>query len=261
MEFEEENNHSARTHWEWEYPVNPLDLEGQEIVRLPALGYPGEDCRDIRDVKYEYRVLKEVKAIRPAVPFTQHKYEGWATRSLLEDSVPRYEQVEGVRVDFYGPMPEFREIEEAPEITVKVDSTGDRDWFGLGIAIKMGEWYVPFAKVFEALNAGQTHLLLGDGSYFALDRPEFMKLQELLREARALQDKEAPLRISRHQAGMWEELEELAAETETVAAWDRQVTALLDISNGPVPDVPASLQASLRPVSYTHLTLPASDLV
>ena len=247
VEFEEENNHSARTHWEWEYPVNPLDLEGQEIVRLPALGYPGEDCRDIRDVKYEYRVLKEVKAIRPAVPFTQHKYEGWATRSLLEDSVPRYEQVEGVRVDFYGPMPEFREIEEAPEITVKVDSTGDRDWFGLGIAIKMGEWYVPFAKVFEALNAGQTHLLLGDGSYFALDRPEFMKLQELLREARALQDKEAPLRISRHQAGMWEELEELAAETETVAAWDRQVTALLDISNGPVPDVPASLQASLRP--------------
>lgn len=249
VNFEEENSHTARTAWHWEYPTHPLatqDTDEDAIEILPALGYPGEDHQDIRDTKFEYRVLKEVKVIRPAVPFTRNTYEGWATRTLLEESLPRYREIDGVRIDFEGTVPEFKELGEQPEITVSVDSTGDRDWFGLGITIKMGEWYVPFAKVFEALNAGKTHLLLGDGSYFALDRPEFMKLQELLREASSLRDKETPLQISRHQVGMWEELEELAAETETVDAWDRQVGALLNVANSPAPELPAGLHAELR---------------
>lgn len=254
VHFDKKNSHIARTAWHWEYPVHPLgdsssssERGSDDVTVLSALGYPGEDHQEIRDTKYEYRVLKEVKAVRPAVPFSKNKYEGWATRSLLEDSVERYRIIPGVRVDFQGAVPEFKELDEAPEITVSVDSTGDRDWFGLGITIKMGDWYVPFAKIFEALNADKTHLLLGDGSYFALDRPEFMKLQELLREASALRDKKTPLQISRHQVGMWEELEELAAQTETVDAWDRQVSALLDVSNGPTPEVPTGLQAQLRP--------------
>lgn len=249
VEFNEDNPHYATTVWHWEYPANPLGNEGdnKDVHVLSALGYPGEDHQEIRDTKFEYRVLKDVKAVRPAVPFAKQRYEGWATRSLLEDSVARYQSMAGVRVDLTGPVPEFKELDQKPEITVSVESTGDRDWFGLGIAIKMGEWYVPFAKVFEALNAGKSHLLLGDGSYFALERPEFMKLQELLREANTLKDQKNPLQISRHQAGMWEELEELAAEVETVDSWDRQVSALLDITNGPVPEVPQQLQATLRP--------------
>ncbi|GGH62547.1 DEAD/DEAH box helicase [Rothia aerolata] len=245
--FETDQPHTARTAWVWEYPQDPL-AEDSPITVLPALGYPGEDREDIRDTKYEYRVLKEVKAIRPAVPFAKHKYQGWQTRTLLEETLPRYREIAGVRVDFEGPVPEFREIEEKPEITVTVDSTRSRDWFGLGIAIKAGEWYVPFAKIFEALNAGQTHLLLGDGSYFALDRPEFMKLQELLREAAQLKDRDdGELLISRHQAGLWEELEELAASVDAVEAWKNQVSALIDIENGPLPEPPASLRAQLRP--------------
>ncbi|MEX3611365.1 DEAD/DEAH box helicase [Rothia sp. LK2588] len=246
VQFDENEPHSAATSWHWEYPTDPLNPDG-ERASLPALGYPGEDHAETRDTKFEYRVLKQVKAVRPVVPFTRHRTEGWATRTLVEDTLPRYEAIDGVRVDTHGPVPEFKELEEAPEITVSVESTGDRDWFGLGIAIKAGEWYVPFAKIFEALNAGKSHLLLGDGSYFALDRPEFMKLQELLREATGLQDKKTPLQISRHQAGMWEELEELAASVETVDAWEQQVTALLNIENTAVAEVPEELHAELRP--------------
>ena len=237
---------TAHTAWHWEYPVNPTG-DDSDFLRLDALGYPGEDRADVRDTAHEYRVLKEVKKIRPGVPFTRHYTEDWGTRTLLETYVPDYEQIEGVRVDIRGPKPEFRELDEAPEIIVTVDNTRRRDWFGLGVAIKAGDWHVAFSEVIAALAKGQTHLLLGNGQYFALDRPEFMKLQELLREAAQLTDKTGPLEINRHQVGLWEELEELAATTQTVAAWDEQVSALLSLDDRSPAEVPTGLQATLRP--------------
>lgn len=236
----------ASTRWRWEYPVDPTG-DGPDVLVLDALGYPGEDRADVRDTAHEYRVLKEVKKIRPGVPFTRHYTENWGTRELLETYLPAYQALDGVRVDVVGPAPEFRELDQAPEIVVTVDDTRRRDWFGLGVAIKAGDWHVAFSEVVAALAKGQTHLLLGNGQYFALDRPEFMKLQELLREAAQLTDKTGPLEINRHQVGLWEELEELAAETQTVAAWDEQVTALLDLDHHSPAEVPATLQATLRP--------------
>ncbi|WP_346924186.1 DEAD/DEAH box helicase [Rothia sp. (in: high G+C Gram-positive bacteria)] len=236
----------AATRWHWDYPAHPVGTD-DEVITLDALGYPGEDRADIRDTAYEHRVLKEVKRVRPGVPFGKNRFEGWSTRTLLETYLPAYRDIDGVQVELLGQVPEFRELDEAPEIVVTVDDTRRRDWFGLGIAIKAGEWHVAFADVLAALAKGQTHLLLGNGEYFALDRPEFMKLQELLREARELSDKSGPLEISRHQVGLWEELEELAAETQTVATWDEQVAALLDLDHHSPADVPATLTAELRP--------------
>lgn len=237
---------TATTLWHWEYPTDPIG-DSSDFIRLDALGYPGEDRADVRDTAHEYRVLKEVKKIRPGVPFTHHTTENWGTRTLLETYVPAYREVEGVRVDVHGQAPEFRELDTAPEIIVTVDDTRRRDWFGLGVAIKVGEWHVAFSEVVAALAKNQTHLLLGNGQYFALDRPEFMKLQELLREAAQLTDKTGSLEINRHQVGLWEELEELAAETQTVDAWDEQVTALLNLDHHSPAEVPAALQATLRP--------------
>lgn len=236
----------ASTAWHWEYPANPTGTDDETIV-LDALGYPGEDRADIRDTAHEYRVLKDVKRIRPGVPFTKHITENWDTRTLLETYLPAYQKIDGVRVQVRGPQPEFKELDQAPDIVVTVDDTRRRDWFGLGIAIKVGEWTVGFADILAALAKNQTHLLLGNGQYFALDRPEFMKLQDLLREAQQLTDKTGPLEINRHQVGLWEELEELAAETHTVTAWDEQVSALLNLEHHRLAEVPACLHTTLRP--------------
>ncbi|MDY6050853.1 MAG: SNF2-related protein, partial [Rothia sp. (in: high G+C Gram-positive bacteria)] len=65
--------------------------------------------------------------------------------------------------------------------------------------------------------------------------------------AAQLTDKAGPLEINRHQVGLWEELEELAAETQTVAAWDEQVSALLNLGHHSPADVPPTLEATLRP--------------
>jgi hypothetical protein len=46
------------------------------------------------------------------------------------------------------------------------DVTCDTDSFDLGVSITVEGRQVPFADVFVALAAGETHLLLADGAYF-----------------------------------------------------------------------------------------------
>ena len=47
---------------------------------------------------------------------------------------------------------------------------------------------MPFAEVFAALATGESHLLLADGAYFSLQKPELETLRTLIEEARALQE-------------------------------------------------------------------------
>src|SRR4029077_19520266 len=79
---------------------------------------------------------------------------------------------------------------------------------------------VPFGELFQALALDEPHLLLADGTYFSLDKPELRTLRQLIEEARALQDTpSAGLRISRFQAGLWEELAALGVVERQGAAW------------------------------------------
>lgn len=248
VEFSGDSSQTALTSWRWDYPKFLTDTPentNDEIVVLPAIGYPTEDS-DLRDIALEHEVYKRVRTLAPSLPFAKHRVTEWATRELVSKTLPALRKLENVVVEVIGDEPVFHELDDAV-ITVSVEETGRRDWFGLGIAIKAGEWYVPFSKIFEALNADKTHMLLGDGSYFALDKPEFRKLADLIREAQAIDDKSGPLQISRHQAGLWEELEELAADVKAVDSWDTHVSALLNLDNEEPPAVPASLQAELRP--------------
>jgi SNF2 family DNA or RNA helicase len=107
---------------------------------------------------------------------------------------------------------------------------------------------VPFADLFVALAHGQSHLLLPDGAYFSLAKPELAALARLIDEAKALQDQpDGKLRISRFQAGLWEELSGLGVIGHQAEAWQRQVRGLLSVEEiEPVP-VPATVNARLRP--------------
>jgi SNF2 family DNA or RNA helicase len=107
---------------------------------------------------------------------------------------------------------------------------------------------VPFLEVFLALSRGEPHLLLPDGAYFSLDKPELRTLARLIEEARALQDSPGgQLRISRYQAGFWDELAALGVIGHQAAAWREQVRGLLsaDVSGRTPP--PPGLTARLRP--------------
>jgi len=226
--FDDEISHDALLNWYWEYPKNPLDEEGTDsgVRRLPALGLGTE-----RDERFEARVLRAVRSATASNPvlaggFGERRSQGWETRDILAHVLPALRCISGVRVRLLGSVPEFTEATDAM-IEVKVTEGNSRDWFGLGIAIKVNNWTVPFAQVFEALDRNQDRILLGNGTYFSLNRPEFSALRTLIEEARTLNETGGELRINRHQAGLFSELESLASSVETVASWDAQVKSLL----------------------------------
>lgn len=233
LTFDEEVRHDAQLGWHWEYPLNPFDADPEHesgVQRLPAFGYPGEEGGEVRDERFEARVLRSVRSVLAAHPalasLEERRIEGWETRELLSAILPKLRRISAVQVRFNGTPPEFVEATDAL-IEVTVTEGNSRDWFGLGIAVKVNNWTVPFAQIFEALDRGADRILLGNGTYFSLRRPEFKTLRTLIAEARELDDAGGELRINRHQAGLFSELESLAASVQTTRRWDEQVRSLL----------------------------------
>ena len=247
ISFDEQVRHDAQLSWHWEYPLNPFAEDSAEeasaqnaagaadVQSLPVFGYPGEEGGEVRDERFEARVLRSVRTILAAHPalsgLEEHRIEGWETRELLSAILPKLRRVSAVQVRFNGTPPEFVEATDAL-IEITVSEGNSRDWFGLGIAVKVNNWTVPFAQIFEALDRGADRILLGNGTYFSLRRPEFKTLRTLIAEARELDDAGGELRINRHQAGLFSELESLAASVHTTARWDAQVCSLLELVEG-----------------------------
>ena len=233
LTFDEEVRHDAQLGWHWEYPLNPFEADPEHesgVQRLPVFGYPGEEGGEVRDERFEARVLRSVRSVLAAHPalasLEERRVEGWETRELLSAILPKLRRISAVRVRFNGTPPEFVEATDAL-IEVTVTEGNSRDWFGLGIAVKVNNWTVPFAQIFEALDRGADRILLGNGTYFSLRRPEFKTLRTLIAEARELDEAGGELRINRHQAGLFSELESLAASVQTTRRWDEQVRSLL----------------------------------
>ena len=233
LTFDEEVRHDAQLGWHWEYPLNPFEADPEHesgVQRLPAFGYPGEEGGEVRDERFEARVLRSVRSVLAAHPalasLEERRVEGWETRELLSAVLPKLRHISAVQVRFNGTPPEFVEATDAL-IEVTVTEGNSRDWFGLGIAVKVNNWTVPFAQIFEALDRGADRILLGNGTYFSLRRPEFKTLRTLIAEARELDEAGGELRINRHQAGLFSELESLAASVQTTRRWDEQVRSLL----------------------------------
>lgn len=233
LTFDEEVRHDAQLGWHWEYPLNPFEADPEHesgVQRLPVFGYPGEVGGEVRDERFEARVLRSVRSVLAAHPalasLEERRIEGWETRELLSAVLPKLRRISAVRVRFNGTPPEFVEATDAL-IEVTVTEGNSRDWFGLGIAVKVNNWTVPFAQIFEALDRGADRILLGNGTYFSLRRPEFKTLRTLIAEARELDEAGGELRINRHQAGLFSELESLAASVQTTRRWDEQVRSLL----------------------------------
>ena len=233
LTFDEEVRHDAQLGWHWEYPLNPFEADPEHesgVQRLPVFGYPGEEGGEVRDERFEARVLRSVRSVLAAHPalasLEERRVEGWETRELLSVVLPKLRRISAVQVRFNGTPPEFVEATDAL-IEVTVTEGNSRDWFGLGIAVKVNNWTVPFAQIFEALDRGADRILLGNGTYFSLRRPEFKTLRTLIAEARELDEAGGELRINRHQAGLFSELESLAASVQTTRRWDEQVRSLL----------------------------------
>ncbi|MEO8222579.1 MAG: DEAD/DEAH box helicase [Specibacter sp.] len=245
---------AVELHWHWEYAA------GETTTRYSMVssetGY--------RDDAFEARLLKSVvemlvdfpAATRESFPHALSLHPGSnepvhlkevAAARFSTEALPVLAAMEHVRVDTTGTVPDYTELTGTPQIGISTKGTDDGDWFDLGVCVTLDGVDIEFGELFLALAAEEDHLMLPNGHYFALDQPEFEQLRRLIEEARNLQEPGEFLTISRYQAGLWEELKELATTAEQAAAWEKSVTGLLELQEMAAVPVPETLQASLRP--------------
>ena len=250
-------NHELEVSWEWAYQI------GETAYRTPPS--PGTPAGWYRDAAAEQALLATLgdlplsrfRLLEPGTgalgragpalaPLT--RLNGIETMRFSTGLLPLLTGRPGLIVEVSGEPADYREAGESLRIAVSADEVdGDTDWFDLGVSITVEGHPVPFLDVFVALSRGEHHLLLPDGAWFSLERPDLQVLARLIEEARALRDTPAgSLQISRYQAGFWEELTGLGVISHQAAAWRAQVQGLLAGAAGPVDD-PAGLRACLRP--------------
>ncbi|BDZ47169.1 SNF2-related protein [Naasia aerilata] len=232
--------HSLRLEWGWAY--------GATKVPLTITGRADET---FRDPFAERDVLARVRAALPeALPGSARTLSGIAAAEFSEHELPRIAAQDDVRVDVVGDQPDYRELTGTPALSVSTVETDKRDWFDLGVMVTVDGKKVPFGPLFTALSKGANKLLLVDGSYLSLRQPVFDQLRELLAEASELDEWETGVKISRYQASLWADFEDLAEESEQAVAWRDSVSGLLELATDgkvePTP-LPDSIRATLRP--------------
>jgi len=214
----------------------------------------------VRDIRVEDDLLAALSALVNTNAFApvgllsgsdEHTLRGIAAAEFTEHVLPAIEAVDGVRVDVVGTRPDYRERTETPTLTVSTVETDQRDWFDLGVLVHVGGKSVPFGPLFQALSKGQKKLLLIDNSYLSLAQPVFDRLKELITEAQTLAEWETGPRISRYQAGLWAEFEDLADESLPAQTWREAVGGLLQLSTadagiGDAAPLPPGLDATMR---------------
>ncbi len=172
----------------------------------------------------------------------------WRVPEFLHDVVEVLSGVEGLVWEVAPDVSEARVAEDGMEIDVSVDRLGESDWFGLRVRVLVGGHPVEMADLLGALAAGEDHVLV-DGIWIGLDGERLDRLRQLLDEARVLTGTapDAEPRLSILQAGLWEELSNVADHTLVAEEWTRRVDAISgegELSGLPVPP---SCLAQLRP--------------
>jgi hypothetical protein len=174
---------------------------------------------------------------------------------FVTEVLPLLERVDDVIVEVSGAAADYREIagDTSIEFTDATDDTA-RDWFDLAVRVTVGSDELPFEPLFVALATDQSHLLLDDGRWLSLDRPELHELARVIAEARAVHDQpRRAVRVSRYQAAIWADLDEVGHVSGPAAAWQRTVRALTDLDQLTHADPPVGLRAQLRPYQLAGL--------
>ncbi|MBD8659745.1 DEAD/DEAH box helicase [Frigoribacterium sp. CFBP 8754] len=187
------------------------------------------------------------------VPARGATLKGVAAAEFVATRLPELEARDDLRVVVDGERPDYRELTEAPHLTVTTVETDKRDWFDLGVLVTVEGRTVPLVPLLTALARRRDKMLLVDKSYLSLAHPAFDELKRLIDEATGLDEWEAGPRINRYQASLWSEFDDLADATVQADAWRSAVGGLLELAAGDqlpgVADtpVPAGLDAELRP--------------
>ncbi|GIZ96477.1 DNA helicase [Tsukamurella sp. TY48] len=241
--------------WKWRYSV------GGEARDYAV----GTEPAGIADTVGQQRITRSMAgALREAqvgVDHSQGFYRGTEAAVWLAEAAPVLRTVPGLIVEVTDD-PGFRWAESAATVSVRVrgedSDSPSMDWFDLEVAVEVDGEEVPFRDVFTAVAGGLDTIVTPGGVLARIDGERFDRLRELIGEARDLPSRggrRTPrgtagdrdgLRISRFQAGLVDDLADLADATDFDGDWSRRVGALTagDLVR---QETPSTLRAELRP--------------
>src|SRR3984885_12471493 len=214
------HSHRVDIRWEWAYQVGGTELRaalgtGHDPFRAPAaearalagIGLPAGSLGAPREATVRAFLPDFATGPFAAGPFATGLDEpraalatagkqgpsvtlrGFDAMTFTTEVLPLLDGRADVRVEVTGQVPDYHEAGDSLEIGLSTgERDGERDWFDLGVTVTVEGREVPFTDLFVALSHRQSHLLLADGAYFSLDKPELAALTRLIDEARALQD-------------------------------------------------------------------------
>ncbi|SDO59260.1 Superfamily II DNA or RNA helicase, SNF2 family [Nakamurella panacisegetis] len=238
--------HRTDLEWTWQYagaddrqPLWPrsrpaafrdFDEERALVASLPAVAHHFEPLLE------RGRLLAETRLV------------GMDTVGFLADVLPALQRHSLLSVEIRGEA-KFRAADGGVVIGISGEAAEGRDWFDLQIAVTVDGEEVALREVFLALAREQEFMILPSGTFFRLEAQRFEQLRKLIDEARLLQDGggEKSLRVSRFQASLWDELQQLGIVDEQASVWHKSVSALIatgEIESQPVPE---RFAAELRP--------------
>ena len=209
--------------------VEPLDAASESLISAGTVHIPAAE-RATFQKEYLPALSRSIPSLTPdpalALPRVKPPH---LVLDISFDEQVRHDAQLSWRWEY--PLNPF--AEDSAEEASTQDSAGASDVYSLPVFGYPGEEGGEIRdERFEALDRGADRILLGNGTYFSLRRPEFKTLRTLIAEARELDDAGGELRINRHQAGLFSELESLAASVHTTARWDAQVRSLLELVEG-----------------------------
>lgn len=232
-------------------PAARLGLRGDEAVRDPRAeaAVLQRVAERVAEVVPRAVTIEAPPGPSTAIPVTPRVLHGMETARFTAEVMPLLDRDPEVDVAIVGEPVDYRVADGPPLVRVGIEEAADgsTDWFDLDIRVEVGGEEVPFRPLFTALAEGRKQLLLDSGTWFDLDRAELEQLRCLIEEARALQDDDGPLRLTRWHAGVWDELTELGVVTAQCEAWRAAVAGLLDGAAREPCDPPTGLRATLRP--------------
>jgi superfamily II DNA or RNA helicase len=250
VHFREE--HRVRLDWRVHYDT-PSGVQTYGIDDSPerqSIRDLIEERRKLRALRLPYAEIPQLAdpGKEPPQPAAYVLLDGVAALGFVEQVLPELEPA-GVRVVLEGEVRDYRKTSSQPSVEIAaVQRPDSADWFDLHVKVSIDGEVIPFEDLFVALTEDQDFLILDTGVYFSLDRPEFIQLRELIEESKALQDHSRPqLSINRFQTSLWEDLTNLGVVIDQSARWEQTVRGLTDVSSIEEVEVPATLQATLRP--------------
>jgi len=239
-------DHQVVLSWLWSYRL------GDKEFRIPV---GVADAGGVRDLEAERELAADIDAPLESFGLRDDAGEltgtilgGVDTMRLATELQPVLAEGGSVAVEIAGRPVDYREAGESLRVGLSTAAiAGESDWFDLRITVSVEGVKIPLPRLLAALTAGHEYLLLDDGAYIPLDKPELVKLRALIEEARALSDDVGPPRISRYQSGLFEDLASVAATVRQATQWKRQVAGLRALQALESVAVPGSLNAELRP--------------